>query len=157
MDDDKRQKHALHRFGVIAEAANERLSAAERGAAVRRAAGLSHLHPDGTERRYSRGTIDRFIRAYRAGGLDALLPERRSDTGAVRSHPELAEEAAALRLELPSRSADQIASILFHRHGIRVAPRTVRGQLARRGLTRQALDAEPKVFGRFEAARPNER
>jgi hypothetical protein len=63
----------------------------------------------------------------------------------------LAEEAAALRLELPSRSAAQIASILFHRHGVRVAERTVRAQLARRGLTRAALAAEPKAFGRYEA------
>ena len=81
----------------------------------------------------------------------------RSDTGAVRAHPELAAEAAALRLELPSRSAAQIASILFHRHGIWIAERTVRAQLRRAGLHREALAAEPKVFGRYEAERPNER
>jgi hypothetical protein len=43
-------------------------------------------------------------------------------------------EAAALRLELPGRSAKQIASILYHRHGVRVAGRTVSGQLRRAGL-----------------------
>ena len=63
----------------------------------------------------------------------------------------------ALRLELPSRSAAQIASIIFHRHGVAVSERTVRAQLRRRGLHRQALEAEPKVFGRYEAARANER
>ena len=84
-------------------------------------------------------------------------PRRRADAGTVRAHPELAAEAAALRLELPSRSAAQIASILFHRHGVRVSERTVRDQLRRRGLHREALEAEPKVFGRYEAARPNER
>ena len=31
-------------------------------------------HPDGCERRYSRATIDRWVRAWRAGGLDALDP-----------------------------------------------------------------------------------
>jgi hypothetical protein len=52
----------------------------------------------------------------------------------VRAHPELAEEAVALRLELPSRSAAQIATIIFHRHGVAVSERTVRDQLRRRGV-----------------------
>ncbi|MGH3185495.1 MAG: DDE-type integrase/transposase/recombinase, partial [Streptosporangiaceae bacterium] len=142
---------------MIAEAANERLSAAERGTLVRQIAGRTHAYPDGSERRYARGTIDRWIRAYRSGGLDTLVPAERADVGTVRAHPELFAEAAALRLELPSRSAAQIASILLHRHGVRVAERTVREQLRRRGLHKEALAADPKVFGRYEAVRPNDR
>ncbi|MDA8283811.1 MAG: helix-turn-helix domain-containing protein [Actinomycetota bacterium] len=157
MDNDHAEAVALHRWAVIAEAANARLEAAERGALVRVVAARSHTHPDGSSRRYSRATIDRWIRAWRRGGLEALRPETRSDTGAVRAHPELADEAAALRLELPTRSAAQIARILLARHGIRVSERTVRAQLRRRGLQREALLAEPKVFGRYEAGRPNER
>jgi putative transposase len=157
VDETQRQAVALHRWAVIAEAANERLGPAERGRVVRAIAGRVHAHPDGSERRYSRGTIDRWIRAHRSGGLAALVPAARSDTGAVRAHPELAAEAAALRLELPGRSAAQIASILFHRHGIWVSERTVRAQLRRAGLHREALAAEPKVFGRYEAERPNQR
>lgn len=157
MEKEAQRAVALHRWAVIAEAANQRLSPAERGVVVRRIAAVGHTHPDGGERRYSRGTIDRWIRAYRAGGLEALAPSARSDTGAVRAHPELATEAAALRLELPARSATQIASILFHRHGIWVSERTVRAQLRRAGLHREALAAEPKVFGRYEAERSNER
>ena len=157
MDREQQEQVALHRWAVIAEAANARLSPAERGVAVRAAAARTHTHPDGTTRRYSRGTIDRWVRAWRAGGLAALRPAPRSDAGAVRAHPELADEAAALRLELPTRSAAQIASILFHRHGVQVAERTVRQQLRRRGLHREALAAEPKVFGRYEAERANER
>jgi hypothetical protein len=49
-----------------------------------------------------------------------LRPQPRANTGTVRAHPELFAEAA-LRLELPARSAAQIASILFHRRGFRVA------------------------------------
>ena len=89
-----------------------------------------------------------------AGGLDALKPSPRADTGVVRAHPQLFAEAAALRLELPGRSAAQIASILYHRHGITVSERTVRGQLRRAGLHRQALAAEPRAYGRYEVARP---
>ena len=148
---------ALHRWAVIAEAAAEHLTPAERGALVRAVAEKLHAHPDGDLRRYSRNTIDRWIREWRKGGLDALRPVPRADTGAVRAHPELFAEAAALRLELPSRSAAQIARILFARHGITVAERTIRGQLRRRGLHREALVAEQTAFGRYEASRPNER
>jgi putative transposase len=157
MGPEETEKVALHRFGVIAEALNERLTKAERGALVREIALRAHAHPEGSDRRYSRGTLDRWIRAYRSGGLEALRPAPRSDSGAVRAHPELHDEAAALRLELPSRSADQIASILYHRHGIQVSPRTVREQLRRAGLHRDALQAEPKAFGRYEAERANDR
>jgi hypothetical protein len=60
MDNRQQQDIALHRWAVIAEAANDRLSAAERGALVRQIAARAHTHPDGSSRRYSRGTIDRW-------------------------------------------------------------------------------------------------
>ena len=139
VDEKMREKIALHRWAVIAEAASERLSSSERGAVVRAIAAREHAHPDGTMRRYSRGTIDRWLRAHKAGGMDGLRPSPRSDTGAVRAMPELFGEAAALRLELPGRSAAQIASILYHRHGVRVAERTVfRAAAPRRAAPRRA-------------------
>lgn len=148
---------ALHRWAVIAEAANPRLNPLERGMLVRAIAARNHVHPDGTERRYSRNTIDRWLRGCKAQGLNGLKPTKRSDSGAVRKMPELFDQAAALRLELPTRSAEAISDILWHRHGVRVAPRTLRAQLRKRGLHREALMAEPKVFGRYEAERVNER
>jgi putative transposase len=157
MDEKTRQEIALHRWAVIAEAANGKLASSERGAVVRQIAAREHAHPDGTARRYSRGTIDRWLRAWRKGGVDALRPSPRSDTGKVRAMPELFAEAAALRLEMPGRSAAQIASILQYRHGVQVADRTIRGQLRRAGLHRAALKAAPKAYGRYEAERPNER
>ncbi len=157
MDHKLQEQIALHRWAVIAEAANGKLTARERGALVRQIAARSHVHPDGSARTYARVTIDRWLRAWRREGLDALRPAERSDTGVVRAHPELFSEAAALRLELPGRSAAQIASILYHRHGIRVSERTVRAQLRRAGLHREALAAEPRTYGRYEAAAPNER
>ena len=152
MDHEQQQDVALHRWAVIAEAASARLTAAERGALVRQIAARAHTHPDGSARRYSRGTIDRWLRAWRKGGLEALRPSPRADTGAVRAHPELFAEAAALRLELPGRSAAQIASILYHRHGVTVAERTVRGpaaprRAAPRGAGRRAEGLRP-VRGR---------
>jgi putative transposase len=157
MDTRGQEDIALHRWAVIAEAAGDRLTPGERGALVRQIAARAHAHPDGPARTYSRGTIDRWLRAWRRGGLEALKPSPRAGTGVVRAHPELFAGAAALRLELPGRPAAQIASILYHRHGITVSERTVRGQLRRAGLHREALAAGPKAYGRYEAARPNER
>ncbi len=157
MDDESGEQVALHRWAVIAEATNPRLSGVERGAVVRAVAQRCHAHPDGSERRYSRNTIDRWLRAWRAGGLAGLRPKQRCDTGGVRRDRELFEKAAALRLELPTRSAAAIADILWRHHGVRIPERTIAAQLRRRGLHRAALSADPKVFGRYEAEAPNER
>ncbi len=148
---------ALFRYSLIAEAANPRITGAERGLIIQGLASFAHQHPDGTMRTYSRGTLDRWVRAYRARGLAGLAPVPRSDTGAVRRHPELLAEAAALRAELPARSSAAIADILWQRHRVRVAERTIRSHLRRRGLHRAALGAQPRAFGRYEAERPNER
>jgi putative transposase len=156
MPTDPAETVALFRFRVVAEATNPRLSPLDRGRLVRALAAQPHELPDGTRRQYGRGTLDRWVRAYREQGLDGLRPQPRGDIGAVRRHPELLEEAGRLRAELPTRSAAQIAQILFARHGVRVAERTVRAYLHRRGLHRAALAARPRAFGRFEAARPNE-
>src|SRR5215207_308539 len=117
---------ALMRYRVVAEAANPRLSPAERGRIVRALAARAHEHPDGSLRTFSRGTLDRWIVAYRAGGLDGLRPVKRADAGVVRRHPELLAEAAALRAERPARSAAHIAEILRARYGIAVSERTIR-------------------------------
>ena len=148
---------ALFRFHLIAEAVNPAVGAAERGLIIRGLACLAHPHPDGTMRVYSRGTLDRWVRAYQARGLEGLRPVPRSDFGAVRRHPELLAEAAALRAEVPARSSGAIADMLLRRHGIAVAERTIRAHLHRRGLHRAAIGGVPRAFGRYEASSPNER
>ena len=157
MPADPAEAVALFRFRVIAEATDERLTSAERGLLVRELAARLHELPDGSRREYSRATLDRWIRACRAEGLDGLRPAPRSDIGSARVAPQLIEEACTLRRELPVRSAEQISRILAARHGVRVAPRTIREHLRRRGLDRASLAGAPRVFGRFEAERPNER
>src|SRR6266540_5706809 len=156
MRPDPAEAIALFRYRLVAEATDPRLSPAERGRLVRALAGQAYALPEGGRRQYSRGTLDRWVRAYREQGLDGLRPQPRADRGSVRRHPELLEEAGRLRAELPTRSAAQIGAILLARHGVRVAERTIRQYLRRRGLHRAALAAQPRAFGRFEAERPNE-
>jgi len=156
MSTDAAEAVALFRYRVIAEATTPRLTPRERGRLVREVALAAYEHPDGSTRQYTRGTLDRWVRAYREQGLDGLKPQPRSDLGVVRRHPELLEEACQLRAELPLRSAAQIGEILFARHGIRVARRTISQHLRQRGLHRAALAHQPRTYGRFEAERPNE-
>lgn len=61
MNNETYEQIALHRYAVIAEALPARLTGAERGDIVRRIAGRGHVHPDGTDRRYSRATIDEIV------------------------------------------------------------------------------------------------
>src|SRR5207245_9615198 len=130
------------RYEGAPAATNPRLTPAERGQLVRGLASQAHGHPDGSQWTYSRGTLDRWIRAYREQGLDGLRPPPRADLGTVRRHPELLEEACQLRMELPARSAAQIASILKARHGIYLPARTIRQHLRRRGLHRAAVTGQ---------------
>jgi putative transposase len=154
---DNAESVALWRFSLIAEAIGPHLTPAERGLLVRQVAARARTRPDGSPCTVSRNTLDRWLRAYRDHGLDGLRPGTRADSGVVRRHPELFREAAALRLERAARSAAQIADILAARHGVRISERTLRERLERQGLQRAALTAETRVFGRYEASRPNER
>jgi len=157
MTHDKTEALALWRYHLIAEALSPRLGARERGHIVRRIAGEEHAGPDGEPRVISRNTLDRWIRAYRQHGLAGLHDRRRSDAGGVRRHPDLLEEAARLRMEQPARSAAHITDMLLARHGVRISERTLREQLARRGLARSELLRDTRTFGRYEAASPDER
>jgi putative transposase len=158
MSSDPREAIALLRYRIVAAASDPRLTPAERGQLVRELATQAFDHPDGSRYTYSRGTLDRWVRAYRDQGLDGLRPPPRADLGTVRRHPDLLEEACQLRQELPARSAAQIAAILKARHGVRIPERTIRAHFRRRGLNRAALASQPaRAFGRFEAERPNER
>lgn len=156
MPTDPGEQTALFRYRLIAEALDDRLTPAERGLLVRELAAHVLELPDGSRKEFSRATFDRWIRAYREAGLQGLRPQPRSDQGAVRKAPELLEEACQLRREAPRRSAERISLMLLRVHGVRVSPRTISAHLRRRGLDRLSLAGQPRVFGRYEADRPNE-
>jgi putative transposase len=148
---------ALWRYHLIAEALDPRLSGRERGLLVRRLATDEHRTPAGEPRQVSRNTLDRWIRSYRAQGLAGLHDRPRADRGSVRASPALLDEAIRLRLEVPARSAAHISEIVFARHGVRIAERTLSEQFRRRGFTRAELLRDGRTFGRYEADAPNER
>src|SRR5262245_27989744 len=100
----------LFRYSLIREAADRRLSTKQRGRLVRALAEREHEGPFGQPVRVSRTTIDRWIRDWRRGGFDALVPNPRRVQ--PRTPAEVLELAAALKKEVPSRTAVQVAAIL---------------------------------------------
>jgi transposase InsO family protein len=149
------QQVALFRYQLICPALDPALSTKARGRIVRAIAARTHAGPFGGQHCYSRDTLDRWIRRYRAGGFDALAPSLRQpgtriDTG-------LLELGAALKRENPDRTAAQVARILRASTGYSPSESTLLRLFHRRELMGPAAGDGGVVFGRFEAADPNER
>jgi putative transposase len=103
---DRAQEIGLFRYQLAREAAEESLSPRERGLLVRSLAAREHLGLDGRWVRVSRTTLDRWVRAYRRGGFEALIPAPRRL--ANKTPERLLELACALRREQPARTTAQI-------------------------------------------------
>lgn len=152
---------ALFRYQLIREAADPALSSKQRGRMVREITGREHIDPSGKPVRVSRDTLDRWIRAWRAGGFDALVPHPRHL--GPRLPAEVIETAVALKVENPQRTATQIRRILRAQLGWAPSERTLQRYFAENYQVAAQLGAlhaggpgATAVFGRFEADRPNE-
>jgi putative transposase len=119
-------------------------------------AATSHAIPHSRRHRVSAATLRRWEKAYQRGGFDALKPRPRADRGASRAiSTTTPERAEALKRELPTRSARTIAEILKRDQASpipegRLAPRTLRRQLAARGATTARLLKPDTAYRRFE-------
>jgi len=148
---------ALFRYSLIREAADRRLTPRQRGELVRALASVEHLGPAGTHVKVSRPTLDRWIRAWRSGGFDALVPTPRRGVAVIPK--ELLELAVTQKKAAPRRSAAQIAAHVAAAPGTRpgTAPseRTLQRHFAALGLNRSPDGLPPTAHGRFEAEAPN--
>ncbi|HYB23271.1 MAG TPA: DDE-type integrase/transposase/recombinase [Solirubrobacteraceae bacterium] len=155
MDEGRRREVGLFRYALIRDAADAALSKAERGRLVRALAEGEHVGVDGRLVRVARGTLDEWIRAYRHGGFEALVPRPR--VVVPRTPAELLELAFALKRERPERTAAQVREIMLAAGGRAPGLRTLQTHLARQGLNVRADGRTPgKVYGRFEARVRNE-
>lgn len=145
----------LFRYALIREAADRQLSTKQRGRLVRALAEREHEGPFGAPVRVSRASIDRWIRDWRRGGFDALVPAPRKVS--PRTPAEVLELAVALKKEVPARTAVQVASILRAHSGWSPDERTLQRHFVRLELTTRPDGRPPRVFGRFEAEEPNAR
>jgi putative transposase len=151
---DRARDIALYRYSLIRPMADPGLSPTERGRLVRELATQVHLGPCGEPVTVSRASLDRWIRAWRAGGFDALIPAERQVS--PRTDAEVLELAARLKRERPARTAAHIARIIEAEHGWAPSPRTLQRHFARLELNTRPDGMPPKAFGRFEADEPDE-
>ena len=145
---------ALFRYSLIREAADESLTTRQRGQLVRELASREHVGPKDRRIRVRRGTIDRWIRAYRGGGFEALAPESRA--GEPVTEKRLLDLAEALKREVPRRTAAQVTQIIRTTEGSGPSERTLQRHFARLGLNTRPDGSAPVAFGRFEAAAPGD-
>ena len=143
---------ALFRYALIRQAADPSLTTKQRGLLVRQLAATEHLGPFGRPVRYSRESLDRWIRAWKAGGFEALQPTARNLE--PRTEAAVLELAAALKREVPARTAAQVAAILTAHAGPNSSmpsARTLQRHFARLELHTRPDGRAPRSFGRFEA------
>ena len=153
--DERALEVGLFRYALIREAADLSLSKAERGRLVRALAAREHVGPDGRLVVVGRSTLDDWIRAYRAGGFEALCPRPRQ-SGPLTAARVLCL-AEALKRELPDRTAAQVRQVMLASGEQVPALRTLQRHFARLGLNVRADGRTPvKVYGRFEASERNE-
>ena len=158
LDEHKRRERAqvigLFRYQLICVALEEGLSTKQRGKLVCAIADQTHTDPFGNSVRISRSTLDRWIRRYRAGGFEALVPTPRMLS--ARTDAQVLELAVLLKRENPTRTVTQVARILRTATGWAPSESTLLRHFHRLELMGPAAGETPAVFGRFEATDPNE-
>lgn len=152
---DRHRDVALFRYSLIREAADPALTKAERGRLVRALAARDHTDANGVRVRVARNTLDRWIRAWRAGGFDALVPAARSAEPTTPAA--VLDLAVKLKREAPGRTAAQVTEVIAAAEGWAPSERTIQRLFARLGLNTRPDGTPPAAFGRFEASAANDR
>ena len=126
---ERARRMALFRYELIQDALDPALTSRQRGRLVRELAERTHQGPFGEPVRVSRQTIDRWIRWWRAGGFEALVPTPARVT--PRTPAEVLAMAAALKREAPQRTAAQVTRILRAQSGWAPSERTLQRHFVR--------------------------
>ena len=141
---DRRQAIGLFRYGLIAELVPLPPGGKGLYARIAAKAALDYTIPGSTRTRVAAETIRDWLKAYRRGGFDALLPKARADRGQSRALPAAVVEALLsakednpnLSVQLVIRQARQSPEVPAD---LPLPPSTVHRLLARHGL----MDAPP--------------
>jgi transposase InsO family protein len=155
---------AVFRHGLIGAIAVRSLTHGER-IALLRSISEQRVRPPGsdTTRCYSVTTLERWLYAFKRGGLEALVPQARTDKGRGRDlDPALRELLCDIRREHPEVSVTLIVRTLRAdgRIGPEVTACTVRRMFCEKGLTRcVAVDGNGGHGGKtrlkWQAERPS--
>ena len=137
------QALALFRYGLIAEFIQ--LPAGSRGlyARLREKARADYTIPGSTRTRVAPETLRHWLKDYRRGGFDALLPKGRADRGRSRALPQaVADALVSLKDEQPGLSIPQLIRAVQQSgvapESLALPPSTVHRLLSRAGLMHKA-------------------
>lgn len=162
-DTDKAHRHAvaLFRYGVIAELI--RLDPGTEGLyeQIASRAERDYTIPGTSRTRVAAETIRHWLKRYRQGGFDALMPKPRADRGRPRKIPDdVAELLIAIKEQQPKLP---VRGVIAQAHAsgavpeaVTLAPATVNRLLAKEGLMRSAEPATSTDRRRFAFAHPGE-
>lgn len=138
-DTQYRQALALFRYGLIAEFIQ--LPAGSRGlyARLRDKARAEYTIPGSTRTRVAPETLRHWLKDYRRGGFEALLPKGRADRGRSRALPQaVADALVSLKDEQPGLSIPQLIRAVQQSgaapESLALPPSTVHRLLSRAGL-----------------------
>jgi transposase InsO family protein len=161
---DRAEEVAVFRHGIISSLAlREGLSHGELSASLRRISSECYRPPGAPRTRsFSVPTLERWLYAYKKGGLEALRPSPRSDRGRGRElSPELRELLLDIRREFPTASVPLIRATLSADGRLdpgQVSAATIRRLYWQAGLTRLAAkkqDQGTKTRLRWQTLRPD--
>jgi putative transposase len=138
-DAEYRQAQALFRYGLIADFIH--LPPGSRGlyAQLRHKASADYTIPGSARTRVAPETLRHWLKDYRRGGFDALLPKARSDRGRSRALPQaVADTLLSLKDEQPELSIPQLIRAVQQSaatpEAVVLAPSTVHRLLSHAGL-----------------------
>lgn len=116
MNDETRQQIALFRYGILAPLISGTYDNIDsRKGFFRDAASKTYTNPRGIDTKLSASTLERWFYRYQKDGFDALLPQRRQDTGHSRKLDEdMIEQINYLKQEYPRIPATLIHQKLIH-------------------------------------------
>ena len=145
-DSEHRHAVALFRYGVIADLVRLEPGAEGLYQQIAEKAEADYVIPGTTRTRVAAETIRHWLKRYRAGGFDALMPKPRADRGRPRKIPDdVAELLIATKEQHPKLP---VRAVIDHARAsgelpeeLELAPSTVHRLLAREGLMRKRTDA----------------
>lgn len=154
---DPRHTVALFRYGLIAEFVHLPLNTPGLYAKLQQKANQSYAIPGSTRTRVAAETLRDWLKGYRRGGFDALLPKPRADRGRSRALPlAIAESLLCLKEELPQLSIPQLIRVAFERRiadaSQPLARATVHRLFSRAGLMRKSAQDAGQDRRRFAFA-----
>ena len=141
-DSDYRHEVALFRYGLIADLVH--LPPGTKGLyrRIEEKAEAAYTIPGSTRRHVAPETIRHWLKRYRTGGFDALLPKPRADRGRSRTlPPEVVERLLSIKEANPALSVRLVIREVLAGEtlppDLRLAPSTVHRLLSRHGLIRR--------------------